>query len=89
MSDNIRSITFATILCLVCAVLLTAASSGLKELQLKNIAVDKNKNVLKAVGLLEEGQKYSSADIEKLYAQIGQLKVENDFLKKNCKKLGI
>lgn len=28
-------------------------------------------------------------DIEKLYAQIGQLKVENDFLKKNCKKLGI
>lgn len=28
-------------------------------------------------------------DVEKLYAQIGQLKVENDFLKKNCKKLGI
>ena len=28
-------------------------------------------------------------DIEKLYAQIGQLEVENDFLKKNCKKLGI
>lgn len=26
---------------------------------------------------------------EKLYAQIGQLKVENDFLKKACKKLGI
>lgn len=68
MSDNIRSITFATILCLVCAVLLTAASSGLKGLQLKNIAVDMHKNVLKAVGLLEEGQKYSSTDIEKLYA---------------------
>ena len=28
-------------------------------------------------------------DIEKLYAQIGQLKVENDFLKKSCKRLGI
>lgn len=28
-------------------------------------------------------------NIEKLYAQIGQLKVENDFLKKSCKKLGI
>ena len=26
---------------------------------------------------------------EKLYAVIGQLKVENEFLKKNCKKLGI
>ncbi len=30
-----------------------------------------------------------SPEIEKLYAQIGQLKVENDFLKKSCKKLGI
>ena len=28
-------------------------------------------------------------DVEKLYAQIGQLKVENDFLKKSCKRLGI
>ena len=28
-------------------------------------------------------------DVEMLYAQIGQLKVENDFLKKSCRKLGI
>jgi transposase-like protein len=28
-------------------------------------------------------------DTEKLYAAIGQLKVENEFLKKNCKRLGI
>jgi len=28
-------------------------------------------------------------DTQELYAQIGQLKVENDFLKKNFKKLGI
>jgi hypothetical protein len=27
--------------------------------------------------------------LEQLYAQIGELKVENDFLKKSCKKLGI
>ncbi len=30
-----------------------------------------------------------SVDVEKLYAQIGQLKVENDFLKKSAKRLGI
>lgn len=30
-----------------------------------------------------------SVDIDKLYAQIGQLKVENDFLKKSARKLGI
>lgn len=28
-------------------------------------------------------------DVDKLFAQIGQLKVENDFLKNSCKKLGI
>lgn len=31
----------------------------------------------------------NSSEMDKLYAQIGQLKVENDFLKKSCKKLGI
>lgn len=28
-------------------------------------------------------------DTQELFAQIGQLKVENEFLKKSCKKLGI
>jgi len=30
-----------------------------------------------------------SPDLDQLYAQIGQLKVENDFLKKSARKLGI
>ena len=30
-----------------------------------------------------------SPDLEKLYAKIGQLKVENDFLKKSARRLGI
>ena len=33
--------------------------------------------------------KSEQVDVEKLYAQIGELKVENDFLKKSAKKLGI
>jgi transposase-like protein len=37
----------------------------------------------------ETEEQTEKADVEKLYAQIGQLKVENDFLKKSCKKLGI
>lgn len=37
----------------------------------------------------EESADGQEQDTEKLYAQIGQLKVENDFLKKSCKKLGI
>ena len=35
------------------------------------------------------GESESSIEAEKLYAQIGQLKVENDFLKKSARKLGI
>jgi len=33
--------------------------------------------------------KEEDVNVEKLYSQIGKLKVENDFLKKSCKKLGI
>jgi hypothetical protein len=31
----------------------------------------------------------SSPDLDRLFAQIGQLKVENDFLKKSARRLGI
>lgn len=34
-------------------------------------------------------KKEDGPDVDQLYSQIGQLKVENDFLKKSCKKLGI
>ena len=43
--------------------------------------------------IFENGKKkksqQESPDLEVLYAQIGQLKVENDFLKKSARKLGI
>jgi len=34
-------------------------------------------------------KKEEGPDVDYLYSQIGQLKVENEFLKKNCKRLGI
>jgi transposase-like protein len=40
-------------------------------------------------GKQDPDQTESSVEIEKLYAQIGHLKVENDFLKKSARKLGI
>ena len=36
-----------------------------------------------------ESTEVQDEDTEKLYAAIGQLKVENEFLKKSCKRLGI
>jgi len=31
----------------------------------------------------------TEVDLDKLYAKIGQLEIENDFLKKNLKKIGL
>ncbi|MDX1705828.1 Na(+)-translocating NADH-quinone reductase subunit C [Pseudidiomarina sp.] len=42
-------------LCLVCAVIVSGAAVGLKPLQKKNAALDMQRNVLDAAGLLEPG----------------------------------
>jgi transposase-like protein len=43
--------------------------------------------------IFENGQQSKSGsespELDRLYSQIGQLKVENDFLKKSARKLGI
>ncbi len=68
MSDQLKSILFAAATCLICTISLTAASTGLKGLQQKNIALDKQKNILKSVGLIEENTGYTLEEINKLYA---------------------
>lgn len=45
-------------------------------------------NASQAFGGAKEPEK-KEVDTEKLYAQIGQLKVENDFLKKSLKRTGL
>ena len=67
MSDQLRSFLFAAATCLVCTISLTAASTGLKELQQKNIAMDRQKNILKSVGLIHENVSYTHEEINKLY----------------------
>lgn len=39
-------------------------------------------------GKQEEERPENTVEIDRLYAQIGQLKVENDFLKKKCQEIG-
>jgi Na+-transporting NADH:ubiquinone oxidoreductase subunit C len=68
MSNYVKSIIFAAVLSIVCGSLLTLASTGLKEYQLKNIAIDKQKNILKSVGLISDKQKLSQDTIDRLYA---------------------
>ncbi len=79
MSKNLKSFVFAGILCLVCSMLLTAAASGLKERQDKNVAIDRQKNILKSVGLIQEDQKYSAETVEKLYSEnIRNIRVDTE-----------
>lgn len=38
---------------------------------------------------LQSKEEEKEIDIDKLYAKIGQLEIENDFLKKNLRKIGL
>lgn len=69
MSSSIRSLTFAAALCLVCSLLLTVAFSGLKPFQLRNMAVDRHKTILQAVGLISTEKAYSPGEIETMYSE--------------------
>jgi Na+-transporting NADH:ubiquinone oxidoreductase subunit C len=69
MSPNSRSIIFAASLCVVCSLLLTAASTGLRPFQERNMAVDRHKNILKAFGIITEDQPIESRQVEQLYQQ--------------------
>jgi Na+-transporting NADH:ubiquinone oxidoreductase subunit C len=69
MSNRLKSILFAAMLCFVCSVILTTASTGLQRFQEKNIQIDKHRNILMSVGLVEQGRRYSADKIESLYAE--------------------
>ncbi|TYT73453.1 FMN-binding protein [Desulfobotulus mexicanus] len=68
MSES-RSIRFTLYLCLVCSILLTAAATGLKPRQDANARLDRQKNVLKAAGLLPEDQKPTGTEVEALFSK--------------------
>lgn len=68
MSDTFKSVLFALATAFICSLLLTAASSGLKPFQQENIEVDRKKNILKSIGLVEDGRTYTFDTIKTLYA---------------------
>ena len=47
--------------------MLTTASTGLQRFQQKNVRIDKHRNILKSVGLVEEGRKVPAEAVECLY----------------------
>lgn len=67
MSDQLKSIAFTAVVALVCSLLLTGAATGLKERKLRNVAVDRQKNILKSVGLVDPAVNPTVEQIEQLY----------------------
>jgi len=79
MSNHLKTIVFASILCVVCSVLLTTASTGLQSFQQRNMEVDRQKNILLAMGLLKEGQAAAADEIQSLYVNyVKSLWVDGD-----------
>lgn len=70
MSERLKSVLFAAGLCVVCSLLLTAAATGLKGFQERNIAIDRQRNILKAVGLAPVDRRLSPDAVTALYKEV-------------------
>lgn len=69
MSNSIKSLVFAALLCLICSILLTTASSGLQQFQERNMIIDKHKNILKSVGMIKTDRSYAADEVDRLYSE--------------------
>lgn len=68
LSDTQKTFVFALLMCFFCSIALTATAVGLKSRQEKNMLVDRQKNILKSLDLLDVSKKYEVNDIEGLFA---------------------
>ncbi len=70
------SILFAAVVCLVCAVFVSASAVALRERQNKNAYLDKQRNVLIAAGLANDDEKLTKEDIQSRFAPIKSVVVD-------------
>ena len=69
MSNKFKSLLFAAILCFVCSAILTTASTGLQRFQQQNMRIDRHRNILMSVGLVEPDRRYAADEIESMYTE--------------------
>jgi Na+-transporting NADH:ubiquinone oxidoreductase subunit C len=55
VSENLRVVRFAVIVCLICSALVSTAALGLRDRQEANLLLDIRKNILKSVDLYRPG----------------------------------
>lgn len=69
-------ILFATLVCVVCAVLVSSANVGLKSRQLENQALDKQLNILMASGLAAPGEALDRQEIQRRFEAVKPVVVD-------------
>ena len=67
---------FAGAVCVVCAVVVSGAAVSLKDRQALNAALDKQKSVLIAAGLAEDGEDLSREEVASRFQPIRQLVID-------------
>lgn len=75
-SKSQNSFFFAVVLCLIVSFSLAVTANGLKTRQEINVKIDKQKNILKALGLIIPSKKYSNEQISNIYST----SVKNSFI---------
>ena len=68
--NALYTILFATAVCIVCAIVVSSAAVSLKPAQDINAALEKQRNVLLAAGLLEADEKVDAAEIQRRFENI-------------------
>jgi len=68
-------IGFAAVVCVVCALFVSGSAVSLRERQERNALLDKQTNVLRVAGLMDEGQQLSLNEIERIFSESIRSKV--------------
>lgn len=69
--EDVWTVSFAAIVCIVCSLLISAAAAALKERQDFNVEVDRKLNVLRAFGAEtthEDGSALSGSEVDELFS---------------------
>jgi Na+-transporting NADH:ubiquinone oxidoreductase subunit C len=68
-----KTLLVASLLCIVCSIVVSTAAVALKGEQVKNKLLDKNKNILAAAGMLEEGKSVQETFEQRLEVRLVNL----------------
>ena len=76
--STIYTILFATLVCVVCGVMVSGAAVSLKEQQQFNAELDKRKRVLEAVGIAQPGEDLTAEEVEQAFESIEAVVIDRE-----------